>query len=97
MFPTKGAWDRLVPSGSVEETLKSRNPLNRLGEHSELSNLAAFLVSDGASYINGEVVTIDGGEWLMGAGQFNALSGMPDQFWEALREGRRKPQDKDNS
>ena len=88
MFPTKGAWERLVPVKSIEETLKDRNPLGRLGSHEELANLAAFLISDGASYINGEVVTIDGGEWLMGAGQFNALSAMPDEFWEMIRQGR---------
>ena len=67
-FPTKGAWSRLAPPGlGIEKKMKARIPLKRLGEHSELANLASFLVSDMASYINGEVVTIDGGEWLQGA------------------------------
>jgi enoyl-[acyl-carrier-protein] reductase (NADH) len=44
-----------------------------VGDHQELANLAAYLVSDFSAYINGEVVTIDGGEWLQGAGQFNII------------------------
>src|SRR5260221_1613714 len=73
-FPTKGAWERLLP-GDLGQKFDFRNrvPLKRVGEHQELANLAAFLVSDFSSYINGEVITIDGGEWLQGAGQFNAL------------------------
>jgi enoyl-[acyl-carrier-protein] reductase (NADH) len=47
--------------------------LKRVGDHQELANLAAYLVSDFSAYVNGEVVVIDGGEWLKGAGQFNLL------------------------
>ena len=73
-FPTKGAWSRLAPPGlGIEKKMKNRIPLKRFGEHIELANLAAYLLSDEAGYINGEVVTIDGGEWLKGAGQFNEL------------------------
>ncbi len=74
-FPTKGAWERLLPGEMAQKfDFKNRVPLKRVGEHQELANLAAFLISDFSGYINGEVITIDGGsEWLQGAGQFNAL------------------------
>jgi NAD(P)-dependent dehydrogenase (short-subunit alcohol dehydrogenase family) len=84
-FPTPGAWERLVPNAELAKTFETRNPLHRAGEHIELANLAAFLVSDFAGYINGEVVTIDGGEWLQGAGQFNFLSAMSDADWLAMK------------
>nr|WP_298686483.1 SDR family oxidoreductase [uncultured Dongia sp.] len=84
-FPTPGAWERLVPNAELAKTFETRNPLRRAGEHGELANLAAFLVSDFAGYINGEVVTIDGGEWLQGAGQFNFLSAMSDADWQAMK------------
>ncbi len=72
-FPTEGAWKRLFPSAEFGEQYKKRVPLGRFGEHSELANLAAFLVSDGAPYVNGECVAIDGGESIAGAGQFSQL------------------------
>lgn len=84
-FPTKGAWKRLAPPGlGIEKKMKERIPLKRFGEHIELANLAAYLVSDGASYINGDVITIDGGEWLKGAGQFNELEKVPKLVWKAI-------------
>lgn len=84
-FPTKGAWQRLVP-GELKDQLdwKKRIPLQREGEHHELANLASFLVSDFSSYINGECITIDGGEWIKGAGQFNMLEAVPEQMWDAI-------------
>ena len=90
-FPTKGAWSRLAPPGlGIEKKMKARIPLKRLGEHSELANLASFLVSDMASYINGEVVTIDGGEWLRGAGEMNDLEKIPKAAWKLLEMKRKK-------
>ena len=90
-FPTKGAWARLVPPGlKIEKRMKKRIPLQRFGEHEELANLASFLISDGASYINGEVVTIDGGEWLKGAGEFNDLDRLPEIAWKAMDAMRKK-------
>lgn len=89
-MPTEGAWKNLIPDTSFENIMKARNPMLRLGEPSELAHLAAFLISDAASYINGEVVTIDGGEWLKGAGQFNMLSEMPDSLWDAMKSRRSK-------
>lgn len=84
-FPTKGAWKRLAPPGlGIEKKMRDRIPLKRFGEHIELANLATYLVSDGASYINGDVITIDGGEWLKGAGQFNELEKVPKLVWKAI-------------
>ena len=88
-FPTPGAWERLVPRADLARRFETKNPLGRVGRHEELANLAAFLLSDGAGYINGEVVTIDGGEWLQGAGQFNFLSELGDADWAALRPKKR--------
>ena len=86
-FPTKGAWDRLMP-GDLQEKfdMAKKVPLNRVGEHQELANLAAYLVSDFSAYINGEVITIDGGEWLKGAGEFNMLSEIPESLWDELEK-----------
>lgn len=56
-----------------------------MGDHQELANLAAYLVSDFSAYINGEVVTIDGGEWLQGAGEFNMLEAIPQEMWDQLK------------
>ena len=84
-FPTKGAWDRLLPGDLKEKfDLAKKVPLKRVGDHQELANLAAYLVSDFSAYINGEVVTIDGGEWLQGAGQFNLLEQVPTELWDML-------------
>lgn len=90
-FPTKGAWDRLLP-GELREKfdMSKKVPLKRVGEHQELANLAAYLVSDFSAYVNGEVVTIDGGEWLQGAGQFNLLEAIPKEMWDQLETMIRK-------
>ena len=90
-FPTKGAWDRLLPGDLKDKfDFTKKVPLHRVGEHQELANLAAFLVSDFSSYINGEVITIDGGEWLQGAGQFNMLQQLPKEMWDMLEMMIRK-------
>ncbi|MBF0695160.1 MAG: SDR family oxidoreductase [Flavobacterium sp.] len=86
-FPTKGAWDRLLPGDLKEKfDLAKKVPLQRVGDHQELANLAAYLVSDFSAYINGEVITIDGGEWLKGAGQFNLLEAVPESMWDMLEQ-----------
>lgn len=84
-FPTKGAWDRLLPGDLKDKfDLAKKVPLKRVGDHQELANLAAYLVSDFSAYVNGEVITIDGGEWLKGAGQFNLLEAIPEEMWDML-------------
>ena len=70
LFPTEGAWSRLMPDVSLTEQTLKRIPLGRFGNHEEFSYLAAFLMSDLSSYMTGECVTIDGGERLQ-KGQFN--------------------------
>ncbi|WP_431293162.1 SDR family oxidoreductase [Pedobacter sp. P26] len=86
-FPTKGAWERLLPGDLAKKfDFKNRVPLKRVGDHQELANLAAFLVSDFSGYINGEVITIDGGEWLQGAGQMNGLEAIPNEMWDILEQ-----------
>ena len=85
-FPTKGAWERLLPNEAAERRWLSRIPLGRVGDHRELSNLVSFLLCDGSAYIQGDVVTIDGGEWLKGAGQFSFLGDqMTDADWQAMK------------
>ncbi|HEX9651826.1 MAG TPA: SDR family oxidoreductase [Cyclobacteriaceae bacterium] len=89
-FPTQGAWTRLFP-GDLAKKIDpiQRIPLGRVGEYHELANLAAYLISDYSGYINGEVVTIDGGEWLKGAGEFNQFEMIPDALWDAYEQMRK--------
>jgi NAD(P)-dependent dehydrogenase (short-subunit alcohol dehydrogenase family) len=85
-IPTEGAFSRLLPRPELEQAAKDRNPLGRFGTVEEFANLAAFLVSDGSGYINGEVVTMDGGEWLQGAGEFTALGRqLTNEEWAAMK------------
>ncbi|GAB3833713.1 SDR family oxidoreductase [Hymenobacter jeollabukensis] len=90
-FPTEGAWSRLFPEPLASKLDPAASvPLKRVGSHQELANLAAFLVSDFASYINGEVVTIDGGEWLNGAGEFNKLELLTSDMWDMIEKTMRR-------
>ncbi len=90
-IPTEGAFSRLLPRPELEDEAKRRNPLRRFGTLDEFANLAAFLVSDGCTYINGEIVVMDGGEWLQGAGEFSALGQqLTDAEWEAMRPAKRR-------
>ena len=88
-FPTEGAWSRLLPSKEIEERSRNHHPMKRFGRHEELANLAVYLVSGQADYVNGECVVIDGGLWLRGAVEFNDFVDMPEVAWEML-EGARK-------
>jgi NAD(P)-dependent dehydrogenase (short-subunit alcohol dehydrogenase family) len=84
--PTEGAFSRLLPRPELEELAKKRIPLGRFGTLNEFANLATFLISDGSAYINGDVITMDGGEWLQGAGEFTTLGRMlTDKEWEAMK------------
>ena len=91
-FPTEGAWNRLLPGDLAKKfDPATKIPLQRVGEHQELANLAAYLMSPYSAYVNGEVVTIDGGEWLKGAGEFNHLEEVTPEMWdmlESMRKGR---------
>ena len=87
-FPTAGASGQLRPEGRDQGQI-SRNPLGRVGEHSELADLASFLVSDQAGYINGEMVVQDGGAHLRGSGAEDLLQ-WTDAQWEKTRTARPK-------
>ena len=90
-FPTEGAFSRLLPTPELEQESLSRIPMGRFGEHDEFANLAAFMVSDAAPYINGECVTIDGGAWLSSGGLFNGLTRVPrESVKDVLRKFRRR-------
>ncbi|MGA7684894.1 MAG: SDR family oxidoreductase [Terriglobales bacterium] len=83
---TEGAFSRLMPRPELETSARKRNPLGRFGTLEEFANLAAFLVSDGSGYINGDVITMDGGEWLQGAAQFTALGReLTEQEWQMMK------------
>ncbi|MFL6817742.1 MAG: SDR family oxidoreductase, partial [Bradyrhizobium sp.] len=87
-FPTPGASGQLRPEGR-DENWASRNPLGRVGEHRELADLASFLVSDSAGYINGEMVVQDGGAHLRSSGAEDLLQ-WSDAQWERQRQARKK-------
>ena len=90
-IPTQGAFSRLMPRPELEALALDRNPLHRFGTVEELANLAAFLVSDGSGYINGEVVRMDGGEFLQGAGEFSNLGrALTDEDWQSLKPRKTK-------
>ena len=86
-FPSKGAWERLLPGDMAAKfDMTKRVPLERVGDPNELANLVSFLLSDYAAYINGDVITIDGGEWLQGAGQFNMLKMVKEEQWDMIEQ-----------
>jgi NAD(P)-dependent dehydrogenase (short-subunit alcohol dehydrogenase family) len=87
-FPTEGASGQLRPEGR-EQGWASRNPLGRAGEHGELANLASFLISDSAGYINGEMVVQDGGAHLRSSGAEDLLQ-WTDAQWDRQRAARAK-------
>ncbi|MGH9705686.1 MAG: SDR family oxidoreductase [Candidatus Acidiferrales bacterium] len=89
-FPTEGAWSRLLPSKELEERARNYHPMKRFGRHEELANLAVFLLSGQADYVNGECVVIDGGLWLRGAGEFNDFVDLPDAAWDLIEAARKK-------
>jgi len=89
-FPTEGAFSRLLPSKEIEERAKDRHPMKRFGRHEELADLAVYLLSNQADYVNGECVVIDGGLWLRGAGEFNDFVDLPDAAWDSLESVRKK-------
>jgi NAD(P)-dependent dehydrogenase (short-subunit alcohol dehydrogenase family) len=85
-IPTEGAFSRVLPRPEMEPLALDRNPMHRFGTTEELANLAAFLVSDGSTYINGEVIRMDGGEFLQGAGEFSALGrSLSEEDWQSLK------------
>ncbi|MGA8432637.1 MAG: SDR family oxidoreductase [Candidatus Sulfotelmatobacter sp.] len=90
-IPTQGAFSRVLPRPEMETLALDRNPQHRFGTVEQLANLAAFLVSDGSDYINGEVIRMDGGEFLQGAGEFSNLGRLlTDEDWESLKPRKKE-------
>ena len=91
-IPTQGAFSRVLPHPGLEKIALDRNPQHRFGTVEELANLAAFLVSDGSGYINGEVIRMDGGEFLQGAGEFSNLGRvLKEEDWQAIKPKKPAP------
>jgi NAD(P)-dependent dehydrogenase (short-subunit alcohol dehydrogenase family) len=88
LFPTAGAWERLYPEGSQVEPQQMAVPLRRFGEHIELANLFAYLASDEAGYITGDLIVIDGGRWMQGVNGPNsrAMQDWTEEQWQAMRK-----------
>src|SRR6202011_6263011 len=94
-IPTQGAFSRVLPRPELETLALERNPLHRFGTVEEVANLAAFLVSDGSSYVNGEVIRMDGGELLQGAGEFSNLGRiLTEEDWQAIKPKKSSPTSK---
>ena len=89
-FPTPATRKNLFPLEGMQQALLERIPMGRTGNLEEIANLATYLISEEASFINGEVVTIDGGEWLRGAGEFSGLSVLSDEQWDMIKEISKK-------
>ena len=91
-FPTEGAWSRLMASPEFGKKMVDLIPLRRVGEHSELCDLAVFLLSDLSSYLTGEVITLDGGASLTSTGQFNLFTELPREqvmAWFAMMKPKK--------
>ena len=89
-FPTPATRKNLFPLEGMQQALLERIPMGRTGNLEEIANLATYLISEEASFINGEVVTIDGGEWLRGAGEFSGLSVLSAEQWDMIKEISKK-------
>jgi len=83
---TEGAFSRLDPSGHFTNEAIKNLPTGRLGEVEEISNLATFMCSDYASWLNAESITFDGGEFRSLAGEFNQLKKVPEEMWDAMEQ-----------
>jgi NAD(P)-dependent dehydrogenase (short-subunit alcohol dehydrogenase family) len=90
-IPTEGAFSRLIPNEEAKKAALERIPLGRFGDPEEIANLATFLLTDLCPYQTGDCVTMDGGEWLAGAGEFSDYRKVPrEAFKAALAAMRRK-------
>ena len=95
-FPTKGAWERLNPENN-DGDMMSTVPLGRVGEMSELQNLATFLMAEGCDYLTGQTIGIDGAQYLTGGGTFSQLDKLSDEDWQNMRKLIRDANNKDKA
>ncbi len=99
-FPTKGAWDRLNPEDANADLTTDRyatNPMGRVGDMSELANLATFLMADGCEYLTGQTIAIDGAMYQATGGNFYNLHTWTDEMWDAARNAIRGANEKDKA
>jgi NAD(P)-dependent dehydrogenase (short-subunit alcohol dehydrogenase family) len=90
-IPTEGAFSRLMAGKEAEANALGRIPSGRFGTKEEIANLATFLLSDLCPHQTGDCVTMDGGEWIAGAGEFSDYRKVPrDAFKAALAAMRPK-------
>lgn len=82
LFPTEGAMARLDPKGGAFDPI-GRNPMKRAGHMPELANLAVYMMSPGAEYLNGQTIGIDGGEFQATGSNFSHMVGWSDDDWQA--------------
>lgn len=100
-FPTKGAWERLMPEPLAKKTGAGTGasdiPMRRFGEHEELANLAIFLMAPGCDYLSGEVIAIDGAQWLASGGNFHQLTKLDAEDWDMIGQAIRSTNQKDRA
>ncbi len=98
-FPTKGAWERLSPGQATDgsETSVAGNPMGRVGEMHELTNLATFLMAPGCDYLTGQTIAIDGGSHLSSGGNFSSLAKLGDEEWDNIRNMIRSSNEQDRA
>lgn len=97
IFPTEGAGKRLAPGRDFRDEAVAVNPMRRTGQMQELQNLAAFLMADGAEFLTGQTIAIDGGANLVNGGSFNELFKWGDADWQRAREAIKAQNEKDKS
>jgi len=88
-IPTEGAFSRLMAGTDARKNAIAKIPLGRFGTKEEIANLATFLLSDLCPYQTGDCVTMDGGEWLAGAGEFSDYRRLPRGEFKAALEAMR--------
>lgn len=97
-FPTKGMTERLSPGSAQGSGMHRSNPMGRVGEMHEIANLAVFLMAQGAEYVNGQTIAIDGAGYQANAGNFwSALSPLGDEDWAKMTAMIRQANAKDKA
>lgn len=88
VIPTQGASQRLRPGG-YDDSLVKQNPMRRLGTDEDIGRLAAFLLAPENTWINGQTITLDGGDSLANGAYYTQLQDWTDADWEQARDRTR--------